>query len=86
MTKDKAGLAGRVREIRVERFGEGGGAALARLLGIPARTWQNYEGGVTIPAEAILRFAAITGASPLWLVSGEGPKYQPDRTGEPPAN
>ncbi len=35
------GLAQRVREIGVERFGEGGGPLLAESLGLPERTWHN---------------------------------------------
>ena len=49
-------LAERLKEIRVEMFGEHGGPEIARRLKIPARTWYNYEMGVTVPAEVILRF------------------------------
>jgi hypothetical protein len=65
MTTIKRRLASRVRQIRLERFGEDGVEHLAGMLGLPARTWANYESGVTIPAEAILRFIAMTGANPL---------------------
>jgi hypothetical protein len=68
-------LASRVREIRLERFGEHGGPMLAAALGLPFRTWWNYEAGVTIPAEVILRFIEVTGANPRWLLKGEGEKY-----------
>src|SRR3954451_4033372 len=68
-------LAGRVREIRRERFGEHGGPMLADALGLPFRTWMNYEVGVTIPAPVILRFIEVTGANPGWLLKGEGEKY-----------
>jgi hypothetical protein len=66
------GLARRVREMRVERFGEGGGPRLAEILGLPERTWLNYESGVTIPALVILRFIDVTGADPRWLLTGRG--------------
>ena len=66
------GLARRIREIRVERFGEGGGTLLAEILGLPERTWHNYESGVTIPALVILRFIEVTGADPRWLLTGRG--------------
>jgi hypothetical protein len=66
------GLAERVREIRVERFGEGGGPLLAETLGLPERTWHNYESGVTIPALVMLRFIEATGADPRWLLTGQG--------------
>ena len=46
---------------------------------MPARTWYNYETGVTVPAEVLLGFIDQTGANPLWLLSGEGPKYRRSR-------
>jgi hypothetical protein len=72
----KASLSRRLREIRQELFGEHGGPELARRLNLPARTWYNYETGVTVPAEVLLAFIDQTGASPAWLFSGEGPKYR----------
>ena len=72
----KASLSRRLREIRQELFGEHGGPELARRLNLPARTWYNYETGVTVPAEVLLGFIDQTGANPLWLLAGEGPKYR----------
>lgn len=72
----KASLSRRLREIRQELFGDHGGPELARRLNLPARTWYNYETGVTVPAEVLLAFIDHTGANPLWLLSGEGPKYR----------
>ncbi|MBX6316109.1 MAG: helix-turn-helix transcriptional regulator [Isosphaeraceae bacterium] len=71
----KCDLSRRVREIREELYGEHGGPLLAEALRLPFRTWLNYESGVTIPALVILRFLEVTGASPRWLLMGEGPKY-----------
>lgn len=71
----KSDLARRVRELREELFGMHGGPMLAEKLGIPFRTWHNYEIGCTIPAQTILRFIELTGANPHWLLSGEGDKY-----------
>ena len=71
----KASLSRRLREIRQEQFGEHGGPELARRLNLPARTWYNYETGVTVPAEVLLGFIDQTGAHPLWLLSGEGSRY-----------
>ena len=70
-------LAGRLRAIRIERFGAEGLPDLAGRLGLPARTWLNYESGVMVPAEVVLRFLVITGAEPGWLLDGRGPKYRP---------
>ena len=72
----KGELARRVREIREERFGQHGGPMLAEALGIPFRTWHEYEVGGTIPAETILHFIELTGVCPRWLLSGEGEKYR----------
>jgi hypothetical protein len=72
----KASLSRRLREIRQELFGDHGGPELARRLNLPARTWYNYETGVTVPAEVLLGFIEQTGANPMYLLSGEGPKYR----------
>ena len=66
----KASLSRRLREIRQEIFGEHGGPELARRLNLPARTWYNYETGVTVPAEVLLSFIDQTSANPTWLLSG----------------
>jgi len=68
-------LAERLKNVRIELFGQHGGAQLANLLGIPHRTWYNYEIGVTVPAEVILRFINATHVEPRWLLSGQGEKY-----------
>ena len=54
----------RIREVRVEQFGEVGVERLAELLGIRPRTWLNYEAGVTMPATVLLRFLRVTGVVP----------------------
>jgi hypothetical protein len=72
----KASLSRRLREIRQEIFGEHGGPELARRLGLPARSWYNYETGVTVPAEVLLDFIEQTGAHPTWLLTGVGPRFR----------
>ena len=72
----KASLSRRLREIRQEIFGEHGGPELARQLSLPARTWYNYETGVTVPAEVLLGFIEQTGVNPTWLLNGEGARYR----------
>ncbi len=72
----KASLSRRLKEVRQDRFGEHGGPELARRLNLPARTWYNYENGVTVPAEVLLGFIDETGTNPVWLLSGEGPMYR----------
>ena len=73
--KLKSDLSRRVRELREELFGEHGGPMLAESLRLPYRTWMNYEGGCTIPAQVILRFIEVTAAHPHWLLTGEGDRY-----------
>ncbi len=75
------GLAQRVREIRVVWFGESGGPPLAEVLGLPEKSWANYESGVTIPGWVILRFIEMTAANPHWLRTGQGDKYDQRRRG-----
>ena len=41
----KLALAERLSSLRLELFGDRGGPEMARRLGIPVRTWYNYEGG-----------------------------------------
>jgi predicted ester cyclase len=69
-------LSARLREIREELFGAKGGPEMARRLNLPARTWYDYETGVTVPAEVLLNFIDQTGAEPHWLLASEGPKYR----------
>ena len=75
-TSVKASISRRLREIRQELFGEHGGPELARRLNLPARTWYNYETGVSVPAEVLPAFIEQTGADPLWVLTGEGSKYR----------
>src|SRR3954468_19142112 len=90
MRRDNESLASRIRQIRVERFGIDGLPALARALGLPARTWENYEHGVTIPAEVILRFAVLTGVDAGSFLAGEveqpPPPVEGRRGGSPRPN
>ena len=75
----KALISSRLRLIRQELFGEHGGPELARRLNLPARTWYNYETGVTVPAEVLLSFIDQTGTNPIWLLSGEGSEVSTGR-------
>jgi Peptidase S24-like len=86
----KLALAERLANLRSELFGERGGPEMARRLGIPVRTWYNYEAGVTVPAEVILKIIELTSIEPSWLLHGKGSKFRqgaPERreTGTTPA-
>jgi len=72
----KAALATRLVEVRHELYGEHGGPELAQVLGLPHGTWMNYENGITIPGEMLLKFMEVTGVEPLWLLRGSGPVYR----------
>jgi hypothetical protein len=71
-SNERAMLARRIREMRHDLYGENGLPILAEALDLPARTWLNYEQGVTMPADVLLRFLVVTGTDPHWLVTGEG--------------
>jgi SOS-response transcriptional repressor LexA len=74
--REKCCLAERLRQVRVELYGERGGSEMARRLGVPIRTWYNYESGVTVPAEVLLRFLELTQVEPQWLLHGTGPVFR----------
>lgn len=72
----KCDLSERLHDIRIELHGERGGSEMARRLGLPIRTWYNYESGVTVPAEVMLKFVELTSIEPLWLLNGTGSKFR----------
>lgn len=72
----KLDLAERLGALRSELFGDRGGPEMARRLNIPVRTWYNYEGGVTVPAEVMLKIIELTAVEPIWLLHGKGPKFR----------
>jgi hypothetical protein len=49
---------------------------MARRLGIPVRSWYNYEEGVTIPGELLLKLIELTSVEPMWLLHGTEPRYR----------
>ena len=74
----KAAMGHRLSEVRQEKYGPTGAPLLAMTLGVPLRTWLNYEAGVTIPGEVLLRFVLTARVDAHWLLTGEGPKYRAD--------
>jgi len=71
----------RLKEIRTELFGDHGGPEMAREIGVPPRTWYNYEMGVTVPAHVILHFIVYTSVAPTWLLHGRGDKFRSPENG-----
>jgi hypothetical protein len=76
----KASIGGRLRLIRTELFGEDRGDEFADRIGVPFRTWSNYENGVLIPGEILLVFLEITRVEPTWLLYATGPRYRATTT------
>lgn len=79
-------LGHRLQLVRQELFGQSGGPALAEILGLPARSWANYESGVTVPAAVLLCFIEMTGANPHWLLTGQGERYTTARVSAKPSH
>src|SRR6516164_6113796 len=77
----KYALAERLRILRAELYGDRGGPELSRRLGLPIRTWYNYESGVTVPAEVVLKIIELTSVEPIWLLHGQGPKFRASNSG-----
>jgi hypothetical protein len=73
-TRQLISIGERVRTVRLERFGDDV-EVLAEAMELPPRTWLNYERGVTMPAEIMLRFLVMTGTDPEWLLTGKGRKF-----------
>jgi len=78
--RGKLALPERLTELRVELFGARGGPEMARRLGIPVRSWYNYERGVTVPAEVLLGIIDLTSVEAAWLRHGTGPKFRGGRS------
>jgi hypothetical protein len=47
---------------------------------VSARSWYNYEKGVTVPGEILLRLIETLKVEPLWLLKGEGPRFRDGKT------
>ena len=71
-SENQAALAARLREIREAFYGEHGAQFLADALEIPLQTWLNYESGVAIPGETVLKLIVVARVSPDWLLTGHG--------------
>ena len=65
-------LCRRIRELREDLYGEYGTESLAHALNLPEQTWRNFERGVTMPAEIMLKFLDLTETDPHWMLTGEG--------------
>jgi hypothetical protein len=68
-------IAARLRDVREDMYGEHGAQFMADALGIPLRTWMNYEAGVVMPAKIVLQVIDTIHVNPSWLLTGRGEKY-----------
>jgi hypothetical protein len=66
----------RLAELRTRHFGSDGIAACAHRVGVPHRSWYNYEHAVAVPGEVILRVIEATNGEPMWLLYGREPMYR----------
>ena len=64
----------RIRELRIRSAGPRGKAAFAKMLHLPATTYEYYEGSRLPPADVLLRIAETTGADLRWILTGEHPE------------
>jgi hypothetical protein len=81
---DSRQFAERLKFVRIELFGEDGIPELCTKLGLSPKTWNNYEQGVTMPADVLLAFIELTSVDPKWLARGKGPRRRAlsaDRSG-----
>jgi hypothetical protein len=72
---DSSALARRLRNLRIDLFGEDGASILARRLRIPQRTLDRMEAGRPISGALILQLIEVTGVNPHWLLHGEGERF-----------
>jgi hypothetical protein len=49
---------------------------MAAWLGVPARSWYNYERGMAIPGTVILKIIVVFSVEPEWLLHGTGPRFR----------
>ena len=81
-TRDlRIAIALRVREVQAAIYPRHPYPAMARSLGIPARTWHgNVRDFHAIDGVTILRFITVHRVSPRYLLTGQGPVFEPAET------
>jgi hypothetical protein len=82
LVRARLALAKRLVVLRSEVYGDRGAPEVARLIGIPLRTWYNYEKGVTVPAEIILKIIEVTSVEAQWLIDRKGPRFRDTRANQ----
>jgi hypothetical protein len=72
---DYSSLSERIRDVRMDLFGEYGGPILAGRLRIQPRTLARMEAGGPVAGVLILKLIEVTGVNPHWLLCGDGEKF-----------
>jgi hypothetical protein len=75
-------IGARCRVIRMDLYGAS--QQFHRDMPASYRNWWNWERGVEMPGTVMLRFLELTGASPVWLLRGTGPRYAADINSQSP--
>lgn len=75
-SKAVSGLMVRIQRVRRERFGDEGLSRMAEALKVPITTWSTIEREGGLSGNLFLRFVDVTGACPLWLLTGEGEPFK----------
>jgi transcriptional regulator with XRE-family HTH domain len=52
------------------------GSEFAEQLGIPYRSYMNYKGGRTPPADVLGKLVELFDVDPTWLMTGEGEAFE----------
>jgi transcriptional regulator with XRE-family HTH domain len=73
LRRHRAEIGGRLRMLR--KGFKKSGPEFAREIGIPPRSWQNYESGVQPPMDVVLMLIIRFGVSPWWLLTGARPIF-----------
>lgn len=70
-------MGDRLHEVRINVYGPNSVNQVADALGMTPQAWRNIgQIGELITATQLLGFALLTGANPVWLLRGEGPRYR----------
>lgn len=76
LSRPDLGIARRLAALRLELFGENGHADIAKCIGVPVRSWKNFENGVTAPSDVMLKVLVLFNVEPNWLLNGKGPTFR----------
>jgi transcriptional regulator with XRE-family HTH domain len=73
---DGGRIGGRLKQVRLELFGERSVTSFADRLGLNPSTYLNYEKGRIPPSEFLMTLEKYTNVNIFWLLKGEGHRYR----------